>query len=98
MTAEIKIDEEEKAAIIAALRSVRAEPPPFNPRPYGCLTFLVAAALLVLLPQLPKWFGWALPQPFGQVIFVVLVIALAGGFFVGTFIGSGVYARAHSRA
>jgi hypothetical protein len=91
-------DAVEKAAVVAVWRTLTAEPPPANPRPYGCLTFLVAAALLVLLPQLPKWFGWALPQPFGQILFVILVIALVGGFFVGVFVGSGVYGRARYRA
>jgi hypothetical protein len=47
---------------------------------------------------LPKWFGWTLPQPFGKILFVALVIALGGGFFIGVFVGSGVYGRAASRA
>lgn len=95
---EIDLDADEKGAIVAAWRELAAEPLPFNPRPYGCLTFLVAVALLVLLPQLPKWFGWTLPPPFGQILFVVLIVLLAVGLFCGVFLGSGVYGRAYSRA
>ncbi len=95
---EIEFDAEEEAAIIAELQRLRAEPPPVNPRPYGCLTFVVAAALLLLVPQLPKWFGWNLPQPVVQILFWLLVVALAGGFLIGVFVGSGVYARALHRA
>ena len=95
---ENELDAAEKTAIVAEWRWLAAEPPPFNPRACGCLTFLLAGALLLLLPQLPKWIGWTLPQPLGQILFVVLVIALAGGFFVGIFVGSGVYGRAYRRA
>jgi hypothetical protein len=96
--AEIEFDAQEKAAILAEGRRLVAEPPPFNPRPYGCLTFVVAAMLLVLLPQLSKWFGWMLPQPFGKIVVGVLAVALVSGLVVGIFLGSGVYGRAASRA
>jgi hypothetical protein len=96
--AEMEFDAQEKAAILAEGRRLLAERPPFNPRPYGCLTFVVAAMLLVALPQLSKGLGWMLPQPFGKIVVGVLVVALVGGLFAGIFLGSGVYGRAASRA
>jgi len=88
----------EHAAILAEWQRLATEPPPVNPRPYGCATFLVAAALLLLVPKILDQLGISLPQPFGFILLATLVLALAGGFFVGVFVGSGVYGRAHSRA
>ena len=48
-------------------------------------------------PQLADMLGFKVPQPLGLIVMVVLVLALAGGFFAGVFLGSGVYARAHAR-
>lgn len=84
----------QRAAIVAEWRRIVAEPPPFNPRPYGCLTVIAAIVLFVLLPQI----GNKLPPPWGTVLLVVLGLALAGGLFVGVFLGSGVYGRASLRA
>ena len=96
--AEIDVDAEEKAAIVAEWRRLAAEPPPFNPRPYGCLVFLVAGALLLLIPYFSKWLGRTLPEPWGMVVSAVLVLVLVVGFFCGVFVVSGVYGRAYSRA
>jgi len=93
-----EFDAGERAAIVAEWKRLAAEPPPENPRPYGCATFLVAAVLLPVLPKLLDAIGLKLPQPLGPILFVILVLALAGGFFVGVFVGSGVYGRAHARA
>ncbi len=89
---------EERAAIVAEWKRLAAEPPPTNPRPYGCATFLVAAVLLWGLPKLTDAIGLKLPQPLGVVLLVIVALALAGGFFVGIFVGSGVYGRAYARA
>lgn len=89
---------EERAAIVAEWKRLAAEPPPENPRPYGCATFLIAAALLLFLPKLLDLPGWKLPEALRLVLLAVLGLALAGGFFVGVFVGSGVYGRAHARA
>lgn len=93
----VDFDTEEKAAIVAEWSRLKAEPPPFNPQPYGCLTFMMAAASLFLLPQLTQ-FGWKLSDQLGQLLLIVLLIVLAGGFLVGIFVGNGVYGRAHLRA
>ncbi len=84
----------QRAAIIAEWRRIAAEPAPFNPRPYGCLTVILAIALFLLIPQT----GIKLPPPWGTVFLVVLGLLLAGGLFVGVFLGSGVYGRASLRA
>jgi hypothetical protein len=94
----MNFDANEKAAIVAAWKQLAAEPPPFNPRPVGSLTFLVAGALLLLLPQLSKWTGWKLPEPIGQAVFIGLLVILAAGFFCGVFLGSGVVGRVQARA
>ena len=84
----------QRAAIVAEWRRIAAEPPPFNPRPYGCLTVIAAIVLFVLVPQI----GIRPPPPWGTVLLVVLGLALAGGLFVGVFVGSGVHGRAALRA
>jgi len=89
-----EFDSEERAAIVAEWRRLAAEPPPFNPRPYGCATLIMAVAVLLLLPAV----GLKLPQPWGLILLVVLGLVAAGGFFVGVFVGSGVYGRASTRA
>lgn len=85
---------DQRAAMVAQWRAIAAKPPPKNPRPYGCLTVIVASALLILLPK----FGPRLPPPWGMVVLAVLGLVLAGGFFVGVFMGSGIYGRASLRA
>lgn len=85
---------EQRDAIVAEWRRIAAEPPPFNPRPYGCLTVMVIIALFVLLPLT----GIKPPPPWGTVLLVVFGLALAGGLFVGVFVGSGVHGRAALRA
>jgi hypothetical protein len=95
---EPELDAAGRAAIVAEWKRLAAEPPPTNPRPYGCATFLVAAVLLLGLPRLLELIGLKLPQPLGAVLLVILVLALAAGFFVGIFVGSGVYGRACARA
>ncbi|MBY0271148.1 MAG: hypothetical protein K2X06_14860 [Burkholderiales bacterium] len=85
---------EQRDAIVAEWRRIAAEPPPLNPRPYGCLTVIVAIALFVLLPLT----GIKPPPPWGTVLLVVLGLALAAGLFVGIFVGSGVHGRAALRA
>jgi hypothetical protein len=89
---------DERAAIVAEWKRLAAEPPPANPRPYGCATFIIAAVLLLGLPKLLDATGIRLPRPLGPILLAILVLALAGGFFVGVFMGSGVYGRAHARA
>jgi hypothetical protein len=84
----------QREAIVAEWRRIAAEPPPHNPRPYGCLTVIVTIALFVLLPLT----GIKPPPPWGTVLLVVLGLALAGGLFVGVFVGSGVHGRAALRA
>ena len=84
----------QREAIVAEWQRIAAEPPPRNPRPYGCLTVIVAIGLFVLLPQT----GFRPPPPWGTVLLVVLGLALAGGLFVGVFAGSGVHGRAAARA
>ncbi len=85
---------EQRDAIVAEWRRIAAEPPPLNPRPYGCLTVIVSIALFVLLPLT----GIKPPPPWGTVLLVVFGLALAGGLFVGVFVGSGVHGRAALRA
>lgn len=84
----------QREAIVAEWRRIAAEPPPRNPRPYGCLTVMVSITLFVLLPLT----GIKPPPPWDTVLLVVLGLALAGGLFVGVFVGSGVHGRAALRA
>lgn len=84
----------QRAAIVAEWRRIAAEPPPFNPRPYGCLMVIAAIVLFVLVPQI----GIRPPPPWGTVLLVMLGLVLAGGLFVGVFVGSGVHGRAAVRA
>ena len=55
--AEIDLDAEEKASIVAEWQRLMGEPPLLNPRPYGCLVFLVAGFLLLLIPWISKRLG-----------------------------------------
>jgi hypothetical protein len=91
-------DAAERAAIVAEWQRLAAEPPPTNPRPYGCATFLLAAALLLGVSALSRMTGYELPQPLGTILSGLLVLILTGGFVVGVFFGSGVYGRAAVRA
>lgn len=84
----------QRKAIVAEWQRIAAEPPPRNPRPYGCLTVIVAIGLFLLLPQT----GIKPPPPWGTVMLAVLGLTLAGGLFVGVFAGSGVHGRAAARA
>lgn len=84
----------QREAIVAEWRRIAAEPPPRNPRPYGCLTVIVTIALFMLLPLT----GVKPPPPWDTVLLVVFGLALAGGLFVGVFVGSGVHGRAALRA
>ena len=92
------MEPEERTALVAEWRRLAAEPKPVSPRPYGCATFLVAAAFLLLLPKLADLTGFTLPEPLRLGLLFVLGIALVGGFVVGVFFGSGVYGRAAVRA
>lgn len=98
MPHEHELEAAERAAIIAEWERLRAEPRPPAPPPYGCATFLVAAALLLIVPQLLKLAGWELPRPLELVALVVLALAMAGGLFVSIFVGSGIFGRASNRA
>jgi hypothetical protein len=89
---------EERAAIVAEWRRLRDEPPPTNPRPYGCATFLIALALFLIVPVLLGLFGWKMPQAVEIVFLAIAGLAMLGGFFAGVFVGSGAYGRAYSRA
>jgi hypothetical protein len=80
--------------IVAEWKRITAEPPPFNPRPYGCLTVIAGLALFLLIPQL----GFRLPPPWGTVLAAALGLAILAGAFVGVFVGSGVHGRAAQRA
>lgn len=84
----------QRAAIVDEWRRIAAEPPPRNPRPYGCLVVIAAIALFLLIPQL----GIKLPPPWGTVLAGVLGFAVLAGGFVGVFAGSGVHGRAALRA
>jgi hypothetical protein len=84
----------QRAAIIAEWRRITAEPPPFNPRPYGCLTVIAGIVLFLLIPQL----GFRLPPPWGTVLAAALGLAILAGALVGVFVGSGVHGRAAQRA
>lgn len=80
--------------IIAEWRRLAAERPPFNPRPYGCLTVIAGIALFLLIPQL----GFRLLPPWDTVLAATLGLAILAGAFVGVFVGSGVHGRAAQRA
>ncbi len=58
-----------------------------------CATFLIATALLLLVQQLPRLTGWALPSALRDVVVVILVLAIAGGFFFSFFVASGKFAH-----
>jgi hypothetical protein len=92
---EVEFNPEEQAAIVAEWRRLAAEPPPFNPRPMGCVVFLAAGALLALLVPLSNWLG---KPPWVKVVGAILGVFLLIGFFCGVFLGSGVYGRAYARA
>jgi len=94
MSSPSEFNAEQRAAIVAEWRRISAEPPPFNPRPYGCLTVIAGIALFLLIPQL----GFKMPPPWGTVLAGVLGFAILAGAFVGVFVGSGVHGRAALRA
>lgn len=85
---------EQRAAIVAEFRHIMAEPPPFNPRPYGCLTVVAGIVLFLLVPQL----GIRPPPPWGTVLAALFGLMIVGGAVAGVFLGSGVYGRAATRA
>lgn len=85
---------EQRAVIASEWRRLAAERPPFNPRPYGCMTVIAGILLFVAIPQL----GIKLPPPWGTVLAGVLGFAILAGAFVGVFVGSGVHGRAALRA
>lgn len=85
---------EQRAAIVAEFRRIMAEPPPFNPRPYGCLTVIGGIVLFLLVPQL----GIRPAPPWGTVLAALFGLMILGGAVVGVFLGSGVHGRAASRA
>jgi hypothetical protein len=85
---------EQRAVIVAEFRRIMAEPPPFNPRPYGCLTMVAGIVLFLLVPQL----GIRLPPPWGTVLAALFGLMIVGGAVAGVLLGSGVYGRAASRA
>lgn len=85
---------EQRAAIVAEFRRIMAEPPPFNPRPYGCLTAIAGIVLFLLVPQL----GIRPPPPWGTVLVALFGVMILGGAVVGVLLGSGVHGRAATRA
>lgn len=85
---------EKRAVIVSEWRRLAAERPPFNPRPYGCLTVIAGIVLFLAIPQL----GIKLPPPWGTVLAGVLGLAILAGAFVGVFVGSGIHGRATLRA
>jgi len=93
----LELSADEHAAIVAESQRQSAEPPPADRRTWGCLTFLIAGFLLLLLPQLSKRYGWP-PPLIADVLFWLLVLALAAGFFVGLVLTSSKYSHASSRA
>src|SRR5262245_47565432 len=88
----------ERATIAAEWKRLAAEPPPTNPRPYGCAIFLIAGALFLGLPPFLNGVGWQLPELVQLAVTAILGLALVGGFVIGVFFGSGVYGRAAVRA
>jgi hypothetical protein len=84
----------QRAAIVAEWHRIAAEPLPSSPRPWGCLAVIAGLVLLLVLPQL----GIRLPPPWNTLLLVVIGLLLAGGVFVGVFLGSGRYGRAAVRA
>lgn len=91
---EVLLDDAQRAQVLSEWRRLAAEPPPFNPRPYGCLTVVAGIALFLLIPQL----GIQLPPPWGQVLAAVIGLVVLGGAIAGIFLGSGVRGRAALRA
>lgn len=94
MSPPIEFTPAQRAAMVAQWQRIAEEAPPFNPRPYGCLTVIAGMALFFLIPQL----GFKLPQPWGQVLGWGLAILMLAGAAVGIFFGSGVHGRAAQRA
>lgn len=98
MAHEHELEPVERAAIVAEWERLRAEPRPPALQPYGCATFLIATALFLIVSQMQKLTGWQLPRPLEWAVLVVLGLGIAGGLFVGIFVGSGVFGRAAERA
>ncbi len=84
----------QRAAICAEWRRIAAEPAPAGLRPYGCLAVITGGVLFFALPQL----GIRLPPPWNTVLLGAIGLLVAGGLFVGVFMGSGRYGRASARA
>jgi len=91
-------DAAEREAILAEWIRLQDEPAPRSRQPYGCVTFLIALALLLAVTQLPKLFGWALPPSVLTVAQAILGLAMVVGLFFGVFVGSGRFAHACARA
>ena len=92
----VVFDAGERAAIIAQARRLHAEPPPSDRRGIGCVTVLGTGTLLLLLPPLSKRLGW--PQFIAEVLFWLLIIPFALGFFAAFFLATSRYSRASARA
>ncbi|MCW5574994.1 MAG: hypothetical protein KIT13_02760 [Burkholderiales bacterium] len=84
----------QRAAILAEWKRIAGEPPPRDPRPWGCLAVIAGIVLFFALPRL----GFSLPPPWGTVLLAVIGLLVAAGAFVGIFMGSGRHGRAAVRA
>jgi hypothetical protein len=84
----------QRDAIRAEWQRIAAEPAPPSPRPYGCLAVIIGGVLFFAMPQL----GIRLPPPWGLVSLAVIGLIVAGGVFVGVFMGGGRFGRAAVRA
>lgn len=97
--AEVELDAAERAAILEDWARLAAEPRPAPRPPYGCATFLIALALFLLIPQLPRVTGWDLPPALRTTVLVILGLAIAGGLFFSFALASSKFhhdsARAH---
>jgi len=91
----VEFDDDERAAIIAETQRLRAEPPPRDRRGVGCVTVLVSGFLLLVLPPTVKKLGW--PPLVADVLFWLLVMPCAVGFFAAFFLTTSRYSQASAR-
>jgi hypothetical protein len=92
----VEFDAGERAEIVAEAQRLYAEPPPTDRRGIGCMTVLGTGLLLLALPPLSKRLGW--PPLIADILFWLLIIPCALGFFVAVFLTTSRYSRASARA
>lgn len=87
-----EITPEERAEILAEWKRVCAEPRPKPRQPWGCATFLIAAALFLAVPQLP------LPPWLQTMLRWILGLAIVLGLFLQFALVSSKYSHDSQRA